>query len=197
MCDESVGGGQRYSPMYGERGFRIDVSGVCMIVCCVYMRIVSNSKDDHLAYDVSNGEWVRSNGYYSLYQYMENELCIRGDGMYMHSYKGVGYYYVRNVYGLEYNSCSGRYVGGVESGRAILDPWGRVFSVFPYQGRNGGNVLHGCDCYYSDMVNSVMYQDERKVDRGVIKDNVIVLATSVNRRIVYCVDILAGIYDHF
>ena len=159
------------------------------------MRIVSNSKDDHLAYEVSNSEWVRSNGYYSLYQYVENELCIRGDSMSMYPYKGVGYYYVRNVYGLEYNSCSSRYVGGVEKNRARLDPWGRVFSIFPYVRSNGGNIIHGYDGYYSDMVNSVMYQDERKVNRDVIQDNVIVLATSVCRRIVYCVDILAGEYD--
>lgn len=159
------------------------------------MRIVSNSKDGHLAYDVSNCEWVRSNGYYSLYQYVENELCIRGDNMSMYPYKGVEYYYVRNVYGLEYNSCSSKYVGSVESGRAILDPWGRAFSIFPYMRSNGDNIIHGYDGYYSDMVNSVMYQDERKVDRDRIVDNVIILATSVNRQIVYCVDILAGEYD--
>jgi len=144
------------------------------------MRIVSNSKDGHLAYDVSNCEWVRSDGYKSLSRFVESELCIRGDSMYMHSYKGVGYYYVRNVYGLEYRSCSGRYVGSVETGRAVLDPWGRCFGVFPYERRRGDNWIHGCNGYYSDMVNSVVYQDERKVDRDRIVDNVIILATSVN-----------------
>jgi hypothetical protein len=115
--------------------------------------------------------------------------------MYMRSYKGVGYYYVRNVYGLEYRSCSSRYVGGVETGRAILDPWGRVFSVFPYQRNMGGDIIHGYDGYYSQVVNDTVYGDERKVDRNMIVDNVIILATSVNRQIVYCVDILAGEYD--
>jgi hypothetical protein len=110
-------------------------------------------------------------------------------------YSGVMYYYVRNVYGLEYNSCSSRYVGGVETGRAILDPWGRCFKVFPYQGRNGSDTLHGYDKYYSDVVNSIMYQDERKVKGWVVVDNVMILRTSVNRRVVYCVDILAGEYD--
>lgn len=32
-----VGGGQRYSPMYGERGFSIDIGGVYMIVCVAYI----------------------------------------------------------------------------------------------------------------------------------------------------------------
>lgn len=159
------------------------------------MRIVSNDVNAHMAYAVSNREWVRSDGYDTLYQYVESELCIRGDNMSMYPYKGVEYYYVRNVYGLEYNSCSGRYVGGVETGRAILDPWGRVFSVFPYVRNVDRNIIHGYDGYYSDVVNSTVYGDECKVDRDRIVDNVIILATSVCRQTVYCVDILAGEYD--
>ena len=155
-----------------------------------------NNNNSHLNYPVVNREWVYSDGHYkSLSQFVESVLCIRGDGMYMRSYKGVGYYYVRNVYGLEYRSCSSRYVGGVETGRAILDPWGRVFSVFPYQRNMDGDIIHGYDGYYSQVVNDTVYGDERKVDRNMIVDNVIILATSVNRQIVYCVDILAGEYD--
>ena len=155
-----------------------------------------NNYDSHLNYPVVNREWVYSDGHYkSLSQFVESVLCIRGDGMHMRTYKGVGYYYVRNVYGLEYRSCSSRYVGGVETGRAILDPWGRVFSVFPYQRRMGGNIIHGYDGYYSGVVSSVVYHDERKVDRDRIVDNVMVLVTSVSGVAVYCVDILAGEYD--
>ena len=148
----------------------------------------------HMEYAVSNGEWVRSNGHYTLSQFIQNELCIVGDGMSLYSYRGVGYYYVRNVYGLEYRSCSGGYVGGVECGRAILDPWGRCFGVFPYVGRKSDNMIHGYDGYYSGVVNVTKYQDERKLERDRIVDNVMVLVTSVSGVAVYCVDILAGEY---
>lgn len=170
----------------------------CMNVGSVMDRQFMNVErlmNRHMEYAVSNCEWVRSNGYYTLSQFIQNELCIVGDGMSLYSYRGVGYYYVRNVYGLEYNSCSGRYVGSVDRGRAILDPWGRCFGVFPYQRRNGGNMIHGYDGYYSQVVNSVVYHDERKVDRDRIVDNVMVLVTSVSGVAVYCVDILAGEYD--
>jgi len=162
---------------------------------------MNNENKSHLDYPLSNVEWVRSDGVLSLSDY-ESELRLHSGGynnvgvkVEFMRYSGVMYYYVRNVYGLEYNSCSSQCVGGVLTGRAILDPWGRVFSAFPYQRRNDSDTLHGYDKYYSDVVNSIMYQDERKVYGCMVVDNVMILRTSVNRRVVYCVDILAGEYD--
>ena len=163
---------------------------------------MNNENKSHLDYPLSNVEWVRSDGVLSLGSYLDNELRLhtgsyRRDGVKVGfmRYSNVMYYYVRNVYGLEYKSCSSKCVGGVLTGRCILDPWKRCFGVFPYERRNGGDTLHGFDKYYSEVVNSIMYQDERKVYGCMVVDNVIILRTSVRRRLVYCVDILAGEYD--
>ena len=61
-------------------------------------------------------------------------------------------------------------------------------------GRKSDNMIHGYDGYYSGVVNVTKYQDERKLERDRIVDNVMVLVTSVSGVAVYCVDILAGEY---
>ena len=61
------------------------------------------------------------------------------------------------------------------------------------------NIGDGCDlddgCSIDFEYDDEIDQDERKLERGSIVDNVMVLVTSVSGVAVYCVDILAGEYD--
>jgi hypothetical protein len=149
---------------------------------------------------------VRSDGVLSLGSYLDNELRLhsgsyRRDGVKVGfmRYSNVMYYYVRNVYGLEYKSCSSKCVGGVLTGRCILDPWNRCFKVFPDNSSRSYirfEYSHGYEVYYSDRVYKTVYSDEFKGDRGNIRYNVVLLTTTVHGCMVYCVDILAGAYKH-
>ena len=105
---------------------------------------------------------------------------------------GIRDYYVRNCYGVGYTSCSSKCVGGVLTGRAVLDPWNRCFKVFPYDRRNMGKYSY--EGYYSDVVYVTVYGDEDKGKLSEIRHNVMLLTTTVNGCMVYCVDILAGVY---
>ena len=143
---------------------------------------------EHTEYGIANNEWVCINDV-PLSVYLDSLGIEVGDSnagnfqcMAMLSYMGVVNFYLRcKVY-------RPLYVGGGDL--CNLDPWNRVFPIFP-----GVNTLSGLgaslprlydyECFHSSLWGDVadMY-------------NVIVLSTSVNGSRVYCVDILAGEYEH-
>ena len=145
----------------------------------------------HTEYPITNVEWMLNGGNDTLMSLMAHRLNIRHDFI---RYAGIRNYYVRSEYGYEYGSC--RSVGGVERGRAVLDPWNRCFKVFPYERRNMGKYEY--EGYYSDLVNRVGFDsvDVNKLPKDQVKHNVMLIVTSVHGYRVYCVDILSGVYKY-
>lgn len=147
--------------------------------------------NSHLDYDVVNVEWALNNSGHTLCSLMGNYLDIsnRDSGRDLLRYAGMLDYYVRNEYGYEYTSS--RDVNSVLTSRYMRDPWNREFLVFPYDvSSRVGN--HSYEGYYSKVVYNRVYGGEVKSD---IKHNVILLTTTVHGSVVYCLDILAGVYN--
>jgi len=155
---------------------------------------VVRMNNNHTEYDIVNGEWVRNDSDDTLSVYLSIRLDIRKviGSRDFGRFGGIRDYYVRNCYGVGYTSCSSKCVGGVLTGRAVLDPWNRCFKVFPYDRRNMGKYSY--EGYYSDVVYVTVYGDEDKGKLSEIRHNVMLLTTTVNGCMVYCVDILAGVY---
>ena len=150
--------------------------------------------NNHSEYPITNSEWVRNDSDDTLCVYLSIRLDIRKVVVSRDfgRFGGIRDYYVRNCYGVGYTSCSSKCVGGVFTGRAVLDPWNRCFKVFPYDRRNMGKYSY--EGYYSDVVYVTVYGDEDKGKLSEIRHNVMLLTTTVNGCMVYCVDILAGVY---
>ncbi len=150
--------------------------------------------NNHSEYPITNSEWVRNDSDDTLCVYLSIRLDIRKVVVSRDfgRFGGIRDYYVRNCYGVGYTSCSSKCVGGVLTGRAVLDPWNRCFKVFPYDRRNMGKYSY--EGYYSDVVYVTVYGDEDKGKLSEIRHNVMLLTTTVNGCMVYCVDILAGVY---
>ena len=150
--------------------------------------------NNHSEYPITNSEWVRNDSDDTLCVYLSIRLDIRKVVVSRDfgRFGGIRDYYVRNCYGVGYTSCSSKCVGGVLTGRAVLDPWNRCFKVFPYDRRNMGKYSY--EGYYSDVVYMTVYGDEDKGKLSEIRHNVMLLTTTVNGCMVYCVDILAGVY---
>lgn len=150
--------------------------------------------NNHSEYPITNSEWVRNDSDDTLCVYLSIRLDIRKVVVSRDfgRFGGIRDYYVRNCYGVGYTSCSSKCVGGVLTGRAVLDPWNRCFKVFPYDRRNMGKYSY--EGYYSDVVYGTVYGDEDKGKLSEIRHNVMLLTTTVNGCMVYCVDILAGVY---
>jgi len=161
----------------------------------VYMN--NGNNNSHLNYPAINVEWVLNNSGHTLCSYMGNVLDIKNKdtGRDLLRYAGMLDYYVRNEYGYEYKSS--RDVHGIMAGRHMMDPWNREFLVFP--GDMSSNVgKYSYERYYSGVVYKTVYHNEFKGgDNNYIRHNVMLLTTTVNGSVVYCLDILAGIYDHF
>lgn len=151
--------------------------------------------NNHSEYPITNSEWVRNDSDDTLCVYLSIRLDIRKVVVSRDfgRFGGIRDYYVRNCYGVGYTSCSSKCVGGVLTGRAVLDPWNRCFKVFPYDRRNMGKYSY--EGYYSDVVYLTVYGDEDKGKLSDIRHNVMLLTTTVNGNCVYCVDILAGVYN--
>lgn len=151
--------------------------------------------NSHLDYDVVNVEWVLNNSGHTLCSLMGNYLDIKNNnsGRDLLRYAGVLDYYVRNEYGYEYKSS--RDVNSVLTSRYMRDPWNREFLVFPSDGFSKvGNL--GYERYYSKVVYNTVYHNEFKGgDTSYIKHNVMLLSTTVHGSVVYCLDILAGVYN--
>jgi len=156
---------------------------------------VVRMNNNHTEYDIVNGEWVRNDSDDTLSVYLSIRLDIRKviGSRDFGRFHGIRDYYVRNCYGVGYTSCSSKCVGGVFTGRAVLDPWNRCFKVFPYVYVK--NVKYSYEGYYSDVVYMTVYGDEDKGKLSEIRHNVMLLTTTVNGCMVYCVDILAGVYN--
>ena len=148
--------------------------------------------NNHSEYPITNSEWVRNDSDDTLCVYLSIRLDIRKVVVSRDfgRFGGIRDYYVRNEYGYEYSSS--KCVGGVLTGRAVLDPWNRCFKVFPYDRRNMGKYSY--EGYYSDEVYVTVYGDEDKGKLSDIRHNVMLFTTTVNGCMVYCVDILAGVY---
>lgn len=149
----------------------------------------------HTEYKVMNGEWVLNDSAYTLCSYMANQLDIRirDSGKDLVWYSGIRDYYVRCEYGYEYRSS--RRVNGIVAGRYEMDPWNREFLVFPYEQRvNMGR--HGYEGYFGYGVYKRVYGNEIKGEVGDINHNVMLLTTTVNGIMVYCLDILAVVYGN-
>ena len=145
----------------------------------------------HTEYMVMNDEWVLNNSADTLCSYMGNRLDIRHRELI--KYSGIWAYYVRCEYGYEYGSS--KKVNGIVAGRYMMDPWNREFLVFPYERRvNMGR--HGYEGYFGYGVYNRVYGNEIKGEMSDIKHNVMLLMTTVNGSIVYCLDILAGVYGN-
>lgn len=158
-------------------------------------RVLYIFMNKHTEYMVMNDEWVLNNSAYTLCSYMGNylDIRIRDSSKDLIRYSGILDYYVRNEYGYEYMS-SNR-VNGIVAGRYIMDPWNREFLVFPYErGINMGR--HGYEGYFSDGVYKRIYGNEVKGEVSDIKHNVMLLTTTVHGRMVYCLDIMAGVYGN-
>ena len=86
---------------------------------------------------------------------------------------------------------------GLLANRYVKDPWNREFLVFPGDmSSKVGN--HGYERYYSGVVYKTVYHNEFKGgDISYIRHNVTLFTTTVNGSVVYCLDILAGVYRHF
>jgi hypothetical protein len=155
---------------------------------------VVKMNNNHSEYPITNSEWVRNDSDDTLCVYLSIRLDIRKVVVSRDfgRFGGIRDYYVRNCYGVGYTSCSSKCVGGVFTGRAVLDPWNRCFKVFPYDRRNMGKYSY--EGYYSDVVYVTVYGDEDKGKLSEIRHNVMLLTTTVNGCMVYCVDILAGVY---
>ena len=155
-----------------------------------------NMRSKHSEYPITNGEWVMNKGFNTLCSYLANRLDIRvsDERKNFIRFAGIVDYYIRNEYGYEYGSCKS--VGGVERGRAVLDPWNRCFKVFPYERRNMG--VYEYEGYYSNLVNRVGFDNGvvNKLPKDQVKHNVMLITTSVNGYRVYCVDILSGVYEY-
>ena len=166
-----------------------------MYEVAVYMN--NGNNNSHLNYPAINVEWVLNNSGHTLCSYMGNVLDIKNKdtGRDLLRYAGMLDYYVRNEYGYEYKSS--RDVHGIMAGRHMMDPWNREFLVFP--GDMSSNVgKYSYERYYSGVVYKTVYHNEFKGgDNNYIRHNVMLLTTTVNGSVVYCLDILAGIYDHF
>ena len=172
-----------------------------MIGCDILLSVYMNNNKSHLDYPASNVEWVMNKVDDTLCSYLANRLDIRirDESKNFIRFAGITDYYIRNGYGLMYKSCSSKCVGGVFTGRAVMDPWNRCFKVFPDNSSRSYirfEYSHGYEVYYSDRVYKTVYSDEFKGDRGNIRYNVVLLTTTVHGRMVYCVDILAGAYKH-
>lgn len=156
-----------------------------------------NMTSKHTEYPITNVEWMLNGSENTLMSYLANRLDIRirDESKNFIRFGKIRDYYIRNEYGYEYGSS--RSVGGVDNGRAVLDPWNRYFKVFPYERRNMGKYEY--EGYYSDLVNRVGFDSggvKYKLPKDQVKHNVMLLTTTVNGNCVYCVDILAGEYEH-
>ena len=153
----------------------------------------------HTEYGITNTEWMLNGSENTLCVYLSMRLDIRGvtGSRDFGRFGGIRDYYVRNEYGYEYNSS--RSVGGVVDGRYVLDPWNRRFVVFPCEPREFVG-LHGYEVYYSDLINRVGFGFGggvvNKLPKYQGRHNVMLMTTTVNANRVYCVDILAGVYEY-
>lgn len=157
----------------------------------------SGNNNSHLNYPAINVEWVLNDSGHTLCSLMGNHLDIKNNnsGRDLLKYAGITDYYVRNEYGYEYKSS--RDVHGVLTSRYMRDPWNRPFLVFPSDRFSKVGKL-GYERYYSWVVYNTVYHNEFKGgDTSYIRHNVMLLTTTVHGKMVYCLDILAGIYDHF
>ena len=142
---------------------------------------------EHTEYPITNGEWVCINDVL-LSVYLDSlciEACDGNAGNFQRSailsYMGVrGNFYLRTkVY-------RHLYVGGGD--KYNLDPWNRVFPMFP-----GCNKFLGPVRYTEYMISLYDYEGFHSSLWGNVADvlNVYVLSTSVCGVRVYCVDVLS------
>ena len=138
----------------------------------------------HSQYVVVNDEWVLVNRGLSGYlEQLRIGIDEGGNGNYVDrrcnferirlmNYEGIDEFYLRRIYRHEYEG------GGY---KCKLDPWNRVFPVFPNNGSKPSKML----MYDYEYFHSSIYVDVDDVR------NVCVVSTSVNGDRVYCVDILS------
>ena len=147
--------------------------------------VVAGGNRRHTDYGVTNREWTLVNDV-ELWVYLYSlGIVIRDDAagnfqrIAMWSYMGVDKFYSRSVYDRDRH----QYVHGDVCN---LDPWNRVFPMFP-----GCNKLSG----FGGSGYRMLYDYERFHSNlwGDADDvyNVIVLSTSVCGYRVYCVDVLS------
>ena len=138
---------------------------------------------EHTEYGITNGEWVCINDVL-LSVYLDS-LCIKVgdgiDGIFQRSamLRNMG---VRGDFYLRSKVYRHLYVGG--GNLCNLDPWNRVFPIFP--GRTVKSLMSGykMTLYDYECFHSSLWGDADDVL------NVYVLSTSVCGNRVYCVDVL-------
>lgn len=138
----------------------------------------------HTDYGITNNEWVCINDVL-LSVYLDS-LCIEvGDGSNAGNFQRsalLKYIGVRGDFYLRSKVYRHLYVGG--GNLCNLDPWNRVFPIFP--GRNVKSLMSGykLSLYEYERFHSSLWGDAADMY------NVIVLSTSVCGNRVYCVDVL-------